>query len=188
MNPSEAREHLDLVDRILTRGDGEICIAADFFVVWGIVAAIIDIVVQLILGGKIGPNWLALPMASLALGIIYSIFRGRQLKRSSERQTLMQREYLNIIWLAVGVIAVAQLGAFRLFDNWSGAALWTVAASIVTFYVALHGNRRALLGGIVLLASLFVANFTPHLTGYVLAAGMLVGYTGFGVAALLARD
>jgi hypothetical protein len=57
------------------------------------------------------------------------------------------------------------------------------------FFIGLHGNRRAQLAGIAVIVSLIAANFTdPAIAGYILAAGMVVGYAGFGLAEMLARD
>jgi hypothetical protein len=53
----------------------------------------------------------------------------------------------------------------------------------------MHGNRRAQIAGVLVLVSLVAANFVaPSIAGYVLAAGMLAGYSGFGLSELLARD
>jgi hypothetical protein len=53
----------------------------------------------------------------------------------------------------------------------------------------MHGNRRAQVAGILVVVSLIAANFAPPaIAGYILAAGMLGGYAGFGVSELLAHD
>ena len=100
----------------------------------------------------------------------------------------VQHEYLNVLWLVFGVTAVAQIAAYNIFAGWSAAALWTIASAVVTLYIGVHGNRRGLVGGVILIASLIAASFMPYVCGYVLAAGMLLGYSGFGVASMLARD
>jgi hypothetical protein len=52
----------------------------------------------------------------------------------------------------------------------------------------MHGNRRAQIAGVLVIVSLVAANFaSPGIAGYVLGAGMLVGYAGFGASELLAR-
>jgi hypothetical protein len=39
------------------------------------------------------------------------------------------------------------------------------------------GERRGVAGGLILLASILVANYlTPHTPGYTLAAGFILGY------------
>jgi hypothetical protein len=188
MDPSEARQHLDLVDRILTETDRSMCVIGDVFVVWGLVAAGIDVTFQLALTGRAPGWWQWLPLALIPLGIAYTIVRSIQAKNSSDRLTTVGREYLNVVWVVFGLMAVAQTAAFHLFPGWSAAALWTLAGAIITFYVGMHGNRAGMLGGIVLLASLIVASFVPAYCGWILAGGMVLGYTGFGVASMVRGD
>jgi hypothetical protein len=185
MDPSEAREHLDLVDRILTEADRSMCVIGDVFVVWGLVAAAVDVVFQLVSTGRTS-GWLGwLPVVLIPAAIAYTVVRAIQAKNSSDRLTTAGREYLNVVWVVFGLMAVAQSAAFHLFPGWSGSALWTLGGAIITVYVGMHGSRAAMLGGIVLLASLIVASFVPAYCGWILAAGMLLGYAGFGIAAMV---
>ena len=184
MNPSEAREHLDLVDRILTEADRSLCVIGDLFVVWGLVAAAIDVVFQLALTGRVHGWWTWLPLVLIPGAIAYTFVRSIQAKNASDRMTTASRDYLNVVWVVFWLMAVAQSAAFHLFPGWSGAALWSLGAAIITFYVGLRGDRAGMLGGIVLIASMIVASFVPAYCGWILAAGMLLGYSGFGVAAM----
>jgi hypothetical protein len=188
MESLEAREHLEIVDRILAQSDRSVCLGSDIFLVWGLASGLLDLVIQLVLTGKLGGSWTFLSFAALGFAIVYSIVRGRAMAKASDRKTTMQREYFNVLMLAIGVTAVAQIGAYGMFSGWASAGLWTMAAAIVTFYVGMHGNRRGIVGGIILLASLVAASFVPAYTGYMLAAGMFFGYAGFGLASMLARD
>lgn len=188
MNPTEAQEHLNLIERIMELNDREFCIAGDLFLAWGASGALIDLLIQLTLMGKV-PSWtLWFGFAALVLSGIYNTVRIRQMKRSSDRMSIRQREFLNVLWVTVGVTIVAACGGFRIFDFWASGALWTLSAAMVTLYAGLHGNRAGMIGGVILIASLVAANFMPGSEGFVLAAGMLVGYAGFGVATMLARD
>jgi len=187
MDPSEARDHLELVDRILTEADRSMGLIGDVFVVWGLVSAAIDVVFQLAIIGRMAGWWQWLPLALIPIAAAYTVVRAIQVKSSSDRLTMAGRDYLNVVWVVFGLTAVAQSAAYHLFPGWSGAALWTLAAAIVTFYVGLHGNRAGMLGGFVLLASLIVASFVPASCGWILAGGMVLGYAGFGVAAMV-RD
>jgi hypothetical protein len=184
MDPSEAREHLDLVDRILTQTDRTMGVIGDVFVVWGLVAAAIDVIFQI---GPVAGWWQWLPLAAIPIATAYTVVRAIQVKSSSDRLTTAAREYLNVVWVVFVLTAVAQSAAYHLFPGWSGAALWTLAAAIVTFYIGMHGDRAGMLGGFVLLASMIVASFVPAYCGWILAGGMLLGYAGFGVAAMV-RD
>jgi hypothetical protein len=102
---------------------------------------------------------------------------------------LVEREFFNVLWLTLALAFVANVGAFNLFAGWGGAAIWTFTEAIVLFFIGMHGNRRAQVAGVLVVVSLVAANFvSTSIAGYVLAAGMLVGYAGFGVAELLAGD
>ncbi|HVS46753.1 MAG TPA: hypothetical protein VMS32_08805, partial [Verrucomicrobiae bacterium] len=166
----------------------EFCIVGDIFLVWGVVGAFLDVLSQLVFTGRLRAEFLWIGAVALGLGIAYSTVRCRQLMRSHDRMSVRQREYLNVLWLAIGVTVVAQLGGYQIFAAWASAALWTISAAIVTLYAGLHGNRAGLIGGVVLMASLVAANFSPHYEGFILAGGMLLGYAGFGLSAMLARD
>lgn len=185
MDPSEAREHLDLVDRILTETDRSMCVIGDVFVVWGVVAAAIDVVFQLVMTGRTPGWWAWLPLVLVPAAIAYTVVRSIQAKGSSDRLTTVGREYLNVVWVVFGLMAVVQSAAFHLFPGWAGAALWSLAAAIITLYVGMHGDRAGMLGGVVLLASMIVASFVPAYCGWILAGGMLLGYSGYGVAAMI---
>src|SRR5579872_2683899 len=101
MESSEAREHLDMVDRILSRADQSVCIGGEFFVVWGCASAALDLIAQLIMEGRLAANWLLAAGAVLAVAIVFTIVRAAQMRRSADRKTLMQREYLNVLWVAL---------------------------------------------------------------------------------------
>jgi hypothetical protein len=188
VNPSEAQEHLNLVERILERNDREFCIAGDIFLAWGVSGALMDVLAELIAQHRLSPDAIWWGVAALALSGIYTGFRARQMRHASERMSLRQRAFLNVLWVTIGVTLVAAFGASRIFDFWASGALWTLSSAMVTLYAGLHGNRAGMIGGLVLMASLIVANFTPGYEGFILAAGMLGGYAGFGVAAMLVRD
>jgi hypothetical protein len=101
----------------------------------------------------------------------------------------MQREFLNVLYLTIGLAAIANIGAYNIFAGWGPAGLWSFAESVVLLYIGLHGNRRALIAGLLVVASLIFANFAGNQSaGYVLGIGMVLGYAGFGVAELLAHD
>ena len=188
MESNEAREHLDLVGRVLAVSNRRVKVAGEFFVVWGIVGAAFCLAFQLILY-RGWPDWVEwIPVALLIVAAIFSVLRGRVVADCSDGPSIVQREYYNVMWIAFGMAAIVDCASFRLFEGWGAAAIWSVVESIILFYIGMHQNRRALAGGIVVVASLVAANFTPAVTGYVLAAGMLIGYCGFGLAEMLGRD
>lgn len=186
---AQARDHIEMVDRILAEAHPRLCAGGEYFVIWGIASAYITIAVHLVDSGSLPAAALwSLPVV-LAACAIFSVLRGRATQRVLARTSLVQREFFNVLWLTLGLAFVVDVAAFRLFPGIAGAAIWSVAEAIVLLYIGLHGNRRAQIAGVLLVVSLVVANFTaPGLTAYVLAGGMLVGYAGFGVAELLSRS
>jgi len=189
MNPGEARNHIEMVDRILAETHQRLCAGGEYFVVWGFGSAAITLLFQLTNRGLFPPGALWFVPVVLVVCVIFSIVRGRATQALVARSSLVQREFFNVLWLTLGLAFVVNLAVFRIFSGLAAAAIWSVAEAIVLLYIGMHGNRRAQIAGVVVVASLIVANFIdPGLAGYVLAAGMLLGYAGFGASELLARD
>jgi hypothetical protein len=187
MESTEAREHLDLIDRVLSESNRRVCVAGEFFLAWGVVGAAYDLSFQLILSNGYPVSLLWVPTALTLIALAFTVLRGRSLAARGS-VSVVQREYFNIMWTAFGLAAVVDCIAWRLFAGWGTGAIWSVVASIVLLYIGLHQNRRAMIAGVVIIVSIAVANFTPSATGYILAAGMLIGYAGFGVVEMLGRD
>ncbi len=94
-----------------------------------------------------------------------------------------------MLWLTMSLAFIVNLAAFNIFSGWASAAIWSFAEAIVLLFIGLHGNRRAQICGVLVVVSIVIANFiAPQFTGFVLAAGMLAGYSGFGIAELLAGE
>src|SRR5580704_16818487 len=189
IDAAQAREHIEMVDRILAESQQRLCCGGEYFVVWGIASAFITLLFQLVdqRAISVGALW-SIPIVLLA-GTVFSIVRGRSTRPVLARSSLLQREFFNVLWLTLGLAFVVDAAAFRIFPGIASAAIWSVAAAIVLFYIGMHGNRRAQIAGVLVLVSLVAANFVaPSIAGYVLAAGMLAGYSGFGLSELLARD
>ncbi len=189
MDRSQAREHLEMADRIVAASTRELPLRAQaiFFIVWGLAAGSTDLIYGLI-GRGVAPGWTQWIAAALLFGAVaFSAVYGRRLRSLDCGMTFLDREFLNVLWVAMAVAFIANVGGWNLFPVYGMGAIWTVAASIVLLYIGLHENRRALAGGVVLIVSLVVANFSPAAVGYVLAAGFYLGYAGFGVSELLAR-
>ena len=187
MDASEAREHLEMVERIIAASSRKLQAGGEYFIIWGVASALLNIVMQLVVDER-------LPVAALWSGVVIdlvaialSVFRARANRREG-RMSVLQREFFNVLWLALAMAFVTDVIGAHLFANWASSAIWNVAGSIVLFFIALHGNRRAMIGGIIMIASLAVANFEYAYAGYALAAGMLFGYAGFGLMDFLARE
>jgi hypothetical protein len=189
LSPSDARDHIEMVNRILAESQQRLCTGGEYFVVWGIGSAYITVVSQLVHGGIIayGALW-SIPVV-LALCALFSIYRNRATRAALGRSSLLQREFFNVLWLTLGLAFVCNIAVSRIFGGAALAAIWSVAEAIVLLYIGMHGNRRAQIAGMLVVVSLVAANFaSASAAGYILAAGMLAGYAGFGLSELLARD
>jgi hypothetical protein len=189
MDEAQAREHIAMVDRILAQSQQRLCSGGEYFVVWGVGSAAVTAIFASVGAGALprGAAWWA--WVVLVLCALFSVVRSRQNRSTVASSSLVQREFFNVLWITLGLAFLADVAAFRLFPGIAAAAIWSVAEAIVLLYIGLHGNRRALVAGVLVVASLIVANFVGGLmSAYVLAAGMLIGYGGFGLSELLAHD
>jgi hypothetical protein len=189
LNATEARDHLEMVERILAQSQQRLCAGGEFFVVWGLFSGGATVVGQLVARGIAPVSLLWVLAAALVACIAFSVLRGRALRDISSRESLVQREFFNVLWLTLGLAFVVNVAAYRIFPGLASAGIWSFAETIVLLYIGMHGNRRAVIFGALVLASIVAANFVPVQTAaYVLAAGGIVGYTGFGVAELLSKE
>lgn len=180
MNPTEAREHLEMVDRILSRADDTpVRPIPGLIVAWGFAAAAIDAGQQLYFSHTAvrAGAWIA--DGALLAGILYTVAVMLSLRRNacymrvSNTEKQMGRA-MGAVWFTVLVAAFAQP---HVFGGWGGAAVWSMGAAMMMLMVGFNGDRRGLTGGLVLLASVLLANYAlPQLAGYVLAAGFIAGY------------
>jgi hypothetical protein len=189
LNAAQARDHIEMVARILEESQQRLCAGGEFFVVWGLFGAFVTLLGHFVASRALPSQALWAGLVALIAAIAFSIRRGRILRVESERGSLLQREFFNVLWITIGMGFVANLAVFNIFRGIASAAIWNFADAIVLFYIGMHGNRRAQVAGIAVVVSLVVANFTSGDVGaYVLAAGVFAGYCGFGVAELLSRD
>jgi hypothetical protein len=185
MDSLEAREHLEMVDRILTEAEGRsLRPIPGLIIVWGIAAAAINVGQQMYVshvGGRTGA-WIA--DGALIIGVLYSIGLCITFARchSSERMTHAEHSagrMIGAVWFTVIVAAFAQP---HVFAGWGGGAVWTVGAAIMMLGLGFSGDKRGLAGGLILLASLLAANYAFAQTpGYALAAGFIFGYAIPGI-------
>jgi hypothetical protein len=188
MDASEAREHLEMVEKIIAASSTKLEAGGEFFVIWGLAGAAFDGINDLVGSTRLpaAAQWLYL--AILGLAIAFTMLRSRAYRKTANRMSLLQREYLNMLWLTIAMGFVTTLIGSRLFGNLGVMATWNVVEAIVLFYIGMHGNRRATIGGLILIISIALANFIPEYDKLFLCAGVLFGYGGFGVADLLARE
>lgn len=186
---SQARDHIEMVERILAESQQRLCAGGEYFVVWGIGSAYVTALFQIVDDRLVGAAALWSVPAALVACALFSIFRARATRAALARSSLLQREFFNVLWLTMGLAFVSNVAVYRIFSGLASAAIWSVAEAIVLLYIGMHGNRRAQVAGVLVVVSLIAANFSSALiAGYVLAAGMLAGYAGFGAVELLARE
>lgn len=191
MDAREAREHLEMVDRILANAEeprGEFWRPYPrLLVLIGIGAALIDAGEQI--GLKGGSSAMSIAGVVLIVGCwIYLAWATIQARRNAVRMSLSQVRMgsaIQSVWLAVIVAAFAQP---HLFNGWSSAGIWSLGAAIQMFIIGFGGDRRATFAGLVLLASMIVANYMPGAEGYTLAGGFIFGYVVPGVLYMLDKD
>lgn len=190
ISAEQARDHIEMVARILEESQQRLCAGGEFFLVWGLFSGLITVIGHAVSVQRMPAAeglWIAVP--AFAACVAFSMLRGRYYRKRAERRSLLDREFFNVLWLTIGLAFLVDLAAFNIFQGLASAAIWSFSEAIVLLYIGLHGNRRAQLCGIAVIVSLIVANFAPRdLMAYLLAAGMVVGYGGFGLAELLSRD
>lgn len=173
-----------MVDRIITRADGEpIRYMPGLIVAWGFAAAAIDVGDQLMMSGALRAGaWLA--SSAFIVGIAYSIAVSIALARNRcfERMSVIESRMCRImgaVWFTVVAAAFAQP---HVFSGWGGAAVWSMGAAIMMLMSGFSGDRRGMIGGLILLASVLAANYLwPHGAGYVLGCGFVLGYAVPGI-------
>ncbi|HEY6325998.1 MAG TPA: hypothetical protein VIW73_05710 [Candidatus Cybelea sp.] len=189
LNASDARDHIEMVNRILAESQQRLCAGGEYFVVWGMGSAFVTTLFQIVNNGLVPDRALWSIPAVLALCALVSIYRSRTNRATLARSSLVQREFFNVLWLTLGLAFVSNIAVYKIFSGVASAAVWSLAEAIVLLYIGMHGNRRAQIAGVLVVVSLIAANFaSTSVAGYVLAAGMLAGYAGFGVSELLARE
>lgn len=189
MDIDEARDHVEMVDRILTRVEGEpVRYIPGLIIAWGLAATVIDAGQQMAVFGIAGRLGVWLGDAAVLTGIIYSIvvavalIRGSCYERVSVTEMRLGR-IMGAVWFTVFVAAFAQP---HVFAGWGGAAVWSMGGAIMMLMSGFSGDRRGLAGGLILLASVLAANYLwPNAPGYVLAAGFFFGYAVPGALFLL---
>jgi hypothetical protein len=189
LDSKQAREHIEMVERIIVESSQRLCHGAEYFIVWGVYSTAATVSWQLIRNGLLPPAAVWAQALLLAAAIVFTIVRSRTVHAGEQRRSLVQREFFNMLWLTMSLAFIVNLGAFNIFSGWASAAIWSFAEAIVLLFIGLHGNRRAQICGVLVVVSLVIANFSaPATIGYVLGAGMLAGYAGFGISELFARE
>lgn len=183
MDPLEASDRIAMVDRILATADQSLRIRGTLFLFWGIAGAVLDLTIQAALTWQSALRWWWwLPVAVVYVAaIVAQVLYVRHYRRLG-RLNLLEMYFVRLIGISSFVAAVGCFGGWNVFLGWPQAAIWSLCLAIPLLFVGVQGHRYALAGGVVLLASIVVASFTPQAVGLSLAVGLLIGYAGAGVA------
>lgn len=190
MDSREAREHLEMVDEILRQGERNRSWSCKELGVSlcaiGAGAALINLAQQLGSGSPGTPDARLVIAGGVFLfaGVVYMIVSLALSRRNAERLSfadIRTGRVMSAVWVSVFVAAFCQP---HLLPGWSASAIWSVGGAISLLVNGFFGDRRALGGGLALLASMLVANYVPSITGYALAAGFAVGYVLVGISYL----
>lgn len=184
INPSQASAQLEMVDRILSRTDRTVHLSGWIYIVWGLAAALTDVMFQLYVDHRVGVAGLAIAGAAVLVAVGFMVFHLRRLRRGVERVAHVQRQVGSMFFACwIGAIVVSYASP-HIFAGWAQGAIWSVCAAITLLFIGLQGDRRALWAAAVLLASVIAASALYPFAGYVMAAGFLIAYTGFGLLLL----
>lgn len=178
MDAHEAREHIEMVDRILDRAERKRLRFrpwASLLITFGIGAAMAEAGWQWALNGG-PPTLIRIGAAIIVLGYVYMIAASIYERRSGVCDTVEEQfkgRIIGAVWLCIIVSAFAQP---HIFSSWANAAIFNVGSAIQMMIVGFTGDRRSTAAGVVILVSLIAANIFSAYTGYILAAGMIFGY------------
>lgn len=180
MDVTEAREHLELADAILRRVPRLARPSGELLIIWGIVAALLDILVTMFVQHRVAQSVLWVNPILLIAAIAYTSFRARAEAISGNRAWVDIQ--LGRLFGAVFIVGIlASFGGAALFTTLGSEALWSILFGGILLYVGFCGDRMALAGGGILALSVPAAVVAGVNGGYVLAAGFLLGYAGLGI-------
>ena len=187
LGPDEARDHLAMVDRILSRAEEAPCLGGTPFIIWGVVGGGIDIVAQLVIFRHAPESLMWISMSLLLAAVAFMIYYSVQVSRQ-ERRGLLDRHIGNIFMISWIVALASVYLAPHIFRYWAQGGVWSLMFGAAMMYAGtLARSRISFAGGIVLILSIIAANYALDFEGFVLAAGFFVGMTGAGIALALAR-
>lgn len=189
LSAADARDHLQMVDRILSRTEETVQISGLPFLVWGIYGSVENLGAQLVpASGPIATWWNVASIVLLAAILLVFVSLGRRNMRSADRVGVLDRHVYNLFLIAFAVAMLTMLLGSHIFANWAQSAVWSLMFGITMMYCAVLVRSRVILaGGSVLIASIFVANFLPLSVGYVLACGDLFGMAAAGIILMMGR-
>src|SRR5579872_6409883 len=188
MDAREAREQLEMVDRILSRAEPPKGHRPWTWalVVLGIAAALLEVGSQVSRDGH-GNAVIEAGAGLMAAGYLYMIWVAVVSKRNAGRLPAGEARIGKAsaaVWTAIFIAFWAQP---HIFSDWALGAIWNVGGAIQMLMFGYFGDRRAFIAGLLIALSIPAANWSPQ-PGYVLAGGFIVGYVVPGILMALDKD
>lgn len=186
MDAIEAREHLEMTNAILQRVPRLARPSGTLLIVWGLVAATLDIVGTLVAQHRLpaAAVWFEPPL--LIAAIAFTLL-GIKMNRSRESCAWADVQLGRLFTAVFAVGFIASFGATALFTILGAEALWSILYGGILVFIGFCGDRMALAGGLVLAFSVPAAAYSGSNGGFVLAAGFLAGYVALGAYYRLAH-
>ena len=122
LEQGDAREHLEMVERILAESSQRLCYGGENLV-WGLYSALTTVLWQLVGNGLLPRAALWTDGVFLFVAVAFSVVRGRMKSAHHVRRSLVQRESFNVIWLTIGMAFVVNVGAYNIFNGWAAAGI-----------------------------------------------------------------
>ncbi len=185
MDAKEAREHLEMVDRILSEAEVPRWRPySRLLIAMGVSAAIIEAGMQI---GADGHGYAVDQAGSvlMVLSYAYLIWIGVSARRKAERMAASEARFGKACWAVWMAVFIAAFAQPLIFSNWAAGAIWNLGGAIQMLMIGGFGNRWAVVGGLILAASIPVANYIPAAPGFVLAGGFVLGYVVPAIVNLL---
>ncbi len=176
MDTSQAREHLELVDRIVAATDRTVRLPPALLIVVGIVCALINGIRQArALGLAVPPDqYIQLPL--VALIVIVGFFESRRAQLAG-RESLLAGYAGAALFCAFIVTMTLNLTAQnRLISDLGMSLVWSGSFSMALLFAGMMGSRLLLASGAAMLACTAAAAYSYAWLSGVLAIGWLVGF------------
>ena len=186
MDASEARDHLQLVARILRHADRSLHMPPATMIAWGLFGTVVNVLHQARASGlSVPPDGLIhLPMMLLAMAV--SVWGAR--RRAEGRETLVD-QYAGGVFCVVFIVLllVNVTGQHTVVPAKAMALFWIAGFSMALLIVGIQASRVLLTGGAALLTASIMAPLIPTWFDGILALGWASGFVGPGIVLAFGR-
>ena len=179
MDASEARDQLQLGDRILSRADRTLNMPPLTLIAWGLFGTAVNAVHQARVSGLQTFNDERILIPFMVAGVAASMWGAR--RQSKERISLADQN-AGIVFGAVSITLMLLTGTAqnRAITPQAMALFWCAGFSIALMIVGAKTSRLLLEGGLTMLLACVIAPFVPEWFDGILAIGWALGFFGPG--------